>query len=191
MTSRGYFASVLLVIVEIAVSFGVFALEDGRAYEAEHPDTNEDPEGVVELKIAVIVNKLSFARVVTGEEESPGAHEEVRACEGGRDKNDALSEVAGSDAAESSHDDRDKPVAPDSFPAADAVDHSVDESTGEETSDQTNEADHDPDVTSDDTASDDSENKSDRDASPSATSGEHPAESKRHAENESDGEDSD
>ena len=92
-------------------------LEAGRAEEAGGEDSDEDPEDGVDVEVLGVVHDLGLARVVAWEEESPRAHEEVRADKRGSEEHDGTTELIAENEADQSHAAANNPPAPDSSPA--------------------------------------------------------------------------
>lgn len=93
----------VIIILEVLVSDISLLLEDDRSDESHDKDTDEDPEDSVELKSAVFVHQFLLGGVVSGEEESPGAHEHVGANKGSADKHDSFASITSGKAPDSSH----------------------------------------------------------------------------------------
>lgn len=180
----------LLVGVEVLVLLLVVLLVEEGADEADDEDAEEDPEGAVDLEVGR-VHELSLAGPVTGEEESPGAHEEVGSDHGSGEHDDALAELAGDEEANNGHGHGDGPVAPGSIPVAERADQSEEKGTGEETTNGTEESNGDLDVAADENTTDNTEDESDGEDNTSAEASSHPASGERDGADDSDDKDGD
>ena len=154
----------------------LLGLDDDGCNGGDDEEAEEDPEDAVDLDRAEVAHQLRLAGPVAGEEQSPGAHEQVRANEAGGGEHDGLAEAVRKHGANDGHDDRDGPPAPGGGPAGGAGDEGEDEGAREEASDHTEEGDHDPNLALDEDAEECAEDGANDKNGDEAASADHPVE---------------